>query len=301
MKLPSVLCYHRVLPAFSSDRSTVEFYHHERSMLHSLAVFREHLDALQSRCTLVDAQTFIECREGRRMSKPAVLLTFDDGYADFLTVVLPELSARGLPCVLFPTMAPVVERFVPPADQVYALLAMDYAGQRRLNDDERTSWVGGHCKKALLKASPKEQAAMIDKLESKLGLRPPRVGPAHMSEKDISGLPSSVYVGAHGLYHHEFGSLENYELRAELSRILRWIKDLRPAQDQGVWLAYPNGKANREERPNAVTDLVREAGVDYAFVASDRLDGIDKGDLEISRLFSHDGLTRLNHCWSESP
>ena len=281
------------------ERSTVESYHHERNMLHSLAVFRQHLDALQSRCALVDARTYIECREGRRLSKPPVLLTFDDGYADFMTVVLPELSARGLPCALFPTMAPVVERFVPPADQVYALLAADYGGSRRLDDSDRKSWVGGALKKAMLQASPDEQSAMIGNLADSLELTRPMAGPAHLTERDIAELPSSVYVGAHGLYHHEFGSLGIDQLRGELCRILVWIKGLRPTQDQGVWLAYPNGKANRAEQPNAVTDLVREAGVDYAFVASSCPDERNKGDLEIMRLFSHDDLTRFNHCWNE--
>lgn len=300
MRPPSAICYHRVLGDFPADRGAVEFYHHERNMLHSLAVFRAQLDALQSRCTLVDARTFIECREGRRLSKPPVLLTFDDGYADFVTVVLPELLARGLPCVLFPTMAPVVEGFVPPSDQVYRLLAADYAGQRRLEDNDRKSWVGGACKKAMLRASPDEQSAMIEKLAESLGLPRPTTGPAHLAEKDIIGLPSNVYVGAHGLYHHEFGSLGDERLRGELSRILGWVRRLRPAQDQGVWLAYPNGKANRDERPHAVTDLVREAGVDYAFVASSFPDERGKGNLEIPRLFSHDDLERLNYCWKEN-
>ena len=298
MRPPSVICYHRVLPDFTMDRSAVESYHHERSMLHSLAVFRAHLDALQSRCSLVDAGQYIECLEGRRLSKPPVLLTFDDGYADFMTVVLPELSARGLPCALFPTMAPVVERFVPPADQVYSLLAEDYAGQRCLDDETRKSWVGGSHKKSMLEASPEVQAAMISGLAASLGLRPPQAGPAHLTEKDIAGLPDSVYVGAHGLYHHEFGSLGDRRLSEELTRILGWIKGLRPGQAHGAWLAYPNGKANRPDRPNAVTDVVRAAGVDYAFVASARPGLDDKDQLEIPRLFSHDDLARFNHCWS---
>ena len=41
------ICYHRVLPEVSDDLGTVDAYHHERGMLHSLADFRRQLDILQ--------------------------------------------------------------------------------------------------------------------------------------------------------------------------------------------------------------------------------------------------------------
>ena len=117
-----VICYHRVLSDVSDDLGTVDAYHHARGMLHSLADFRSQLDALQGHCQIVDAAGFLRARACEAHAKPPVLLTFDDGYADFASVVMPELSARGLPCVLFPTKAPVTTGYVPPRDQVYALL-----------------------------------------------------------------------------------------------------------------------------------------------------------------------------------
>jgi len=231
------------------------------------------------------------------MSKPAVLLTFDDGYVDFKEVVLPELQSRGLPCVLFPTMAPVRQGYVPPADQVYALLSADCRGQQLLTPEQRASWVSGVLKKTMLAAAPDEQGRMIAALADSLALPQALPAPIHMTEADLLQLPHNVYFGAHGLYHHEFGSLTDVELSDELQRILAWISWLRPEQAHGVWLAYPNGKANRSARPGVVTDAVHRAGVDFAFVASADPSIPEDSNFKIPRLFSHDDVGRFKHIW----
>jgi peptidoglycan/xylan/chitin deacetylase (PgdA/CDA1 family) len=294
------LCYHRVLPEVVQDLGTIDTYHHARSILHSLADFRNQLDVLQERCEIVDAAGFVRARAGEVSVKPAVLLTFDDGYADFASVIMPELLARGLPCVLFPTKAPVTTSFVPPRDQVYAILAADYRSRRRISEEERQSWISGSNKARMLEVGPSEQAALIDGLAACAGVDFPLIGPAHMTETQIRQLPSSVYLGAHGLFHHEFGSLSDGALRGELREILGWIAHIRPTQDKGVWLAYPNGKSDREVRPGAVTKAVAEAKVDYAFKACFRHEPSKSSRLEIPRMFSKDGVDYLRPIWDKN-
>jgi peptidoglycan/xylan/chitin deacetylase (PgdA/CDA1 family) len=294
-----VICYHRVLPEVSDDLGTVDAYHHERGMLHSLADFRRQLDILQDRCQVVDAAGFLRARNCEGHAKSSVLLTFDDGYADFFTIIMPELSARGLPCVLFPTKAPVMTGYVPPRDQVYALLAADYRGPRRLSPEERKSWVSGHHKSAMLRLGPNEQARLISDLASQVGGEPSPPAPCHLTETQLKLLPASVYLGAHGLYHHEFGSLGADELRAELAVILEWVARVRPAQPHGVWLAYPNGKDDREERPGQVVQAVSNAGVNYAFTAKKEVRPAKATDLKIPRIFSQDGVDYLRPIWEK--
>jgi peptidoglycan/xylan/chitin deacetylase (PgdA/CDA1 family) len=67
------------------------------------ARFAAQLDALRSAgWTFVDADTLLDALAGRRrLPARALLLTFDDGYADFATVALPELAPRGIPAVVF--------------------------------------------------------------------------------------------------------------------------------------------------------------------------------------------------------
>lgn len=294
-----VICYHRVLPEVSDDLGMVDAYHHARGMLHSLADFRCQLDALQDHCQIVDAAGFLRPRADEGSGKPNVLLTFDDGYSDFASVVMPELSARGLPCALFPTKAPVTTGFVPPRDQVYALLAADFRGARRLSAEERNSWVSGHHKSAMLAANPFKQAELIQGLASQVGVGHLPPAPSHLSESQLKQLPASVYLGAHGLYHHEFGSLGTDELRAELSEILGWIGRVRPGQLHGVWLAYPNGKDDREERPGQVVQAVFDAGVNYAFTAKKEVRPAKALDLKIPRIFSQDDVDYLRPIWEK--
>jgi peptidoglycan/xylan/chitin deacetylase (PgdA/CDA1 family) len=294
-----VICYHRVLSEVSDDMGTVDAYHHARGMLHSLADFRSQLDALQDRCQIVDAAGFLRARACEGHGKPTVLLTFDDGYADFASVVMPELSARGLPCALFPTKAPVTEGFVPPRDQVYALLAADHRGARRLSAEERNSWVSGHQKSAMLVANPFEQAELIQGLASQVGVGHLPPAPSHLTETQLKQLPASVFLGAHGLYHHEFGSLGPEELRAELAEILGWVGRVRPGQLHGAWLAYPNGKDDREERPGQVVQAVSYAGVSYAFTAKKEVLPAKATDLKIPRVFSQDGVDYLRPIWEK--
>ena len=293
------ICYHRVLPEVSDDLGTVDFYHHARSMLQSLKDFRSQLDALQDHCQIVDAAGFLRARGSESYARPTVLLTFDDGYADFASVVMPELSARGLPCVLFPTKAPVTARFVPPRDQVYALLAADYRGPRRLSAEERKSWVSGNHKSAMLRASPAEQAGLIHGLASHVGVGQPPQAPCHLTETQLRGLPASVYLGAHGLYHHEFGSLDPKDLHAELVEILEWVARVQPAQPHGAWLAYPNGKDDREERPGQVVQAVSDAGTNYAFTAKKEVHHAQASNLKIPRIFSQDGVDYLRPIWEK--
>lgn len=288
------ICYHRILPTVSTDRGSVDYYHSQRDILHPLGDFRRQLDLIQGSCEVLDADAFITRRRLGGGGRPAVLLTFDDGYADFEQVVLPELAARNLPCVLFPTKAPVLEGFVPPADKVYAILAAAYA-KGGASSLDMESWVSGSAKKEMLRASPLVQAAMIDRLFKATGIASSAVPPAHLTEDRLRRLPSSVHIGAHGLFHHLFGALSSAQLKTELEEILGWVKRLRPHQSAGTWLAYPNGEAGNADNHQDVVDAVRSAGVDFAFIAHSKpADASSGNDLLIPRLFSKNGVEWLS-------
>ena len=135
---------------------------------------------------------------------------------------------------------------------------------------------------------------MINRLMKASGIASPAATPAHLTEERLRSLPSSVYMGAHGLFHHEFGSLSSSQLQAELWEILTWVKFVRPDQAAGVWLAYPNGRADRPDNPKAVTDAVNSAGVNLAFTAhASPIDATQGDDLLIPRLFSKNGVDWL--------
>ena len=66
----------------------------------SESTFRAQLEWLSQSCVVVPLD---ELAEGTTPAKPAVALTFDDGYLDNLTVAVPALREMGLPATFFLT------------------------------------------------------------------------------------------------------------------------------------------------------------------------------------------------------
>src|ERR1044072_1736705 len=67
-----------------------------------LALLASHLDYLQRRCRVILLAEYLAARrEGRRLPARSVVLPFDDGTRNFLTVVAPLLVERGLSATAF--------------------------------------------------------------------------------------------------------------------------------------------------------------------------------------------------------
>ena len=91
-----ILCYH----------SVVASEHHVDSDPHKqhipLPLFLQHLDYLQKHHHVVSLNEFQRARrENRPLPDRAVVLTFDDGFQDFATVVAPHLTRRNVPATVF--------------------------------------------------------------------------------------------------------------------------------------------------------------------------------------------------------
>lgn len=87
-----ILTYHRIIDADVDP--------------HLLAVsparFAEHVSAFASRYTMMTVgQVLHALAEGRRLPRRAVVLSFDDGYADSLELAAPILTREGVPGTVF--------------------------------------------------------------------------------------------------------------------------------------------------------------------------------------------------------
>lgn len=83
------LCYHSV--------------HATRSFALPPERFEEHLAWLSETCELIPFRSLPEAARGGSGSRPAVAVTFDDGYADNHTTALPLLREYGVPATIFLT------------------------------------------------------------------------------------------------------------------------------------------------------------------------------------------------------
>src|SRR5262249_62100717 len=94
------------------------------AVLISTATFEKHLDWLASRFRLVSLEELgLHLQSGRRFSKPAAAITFDDGYADVYRNAFPILKKKGIPGAVFVVTSLVGTTRLQVCDRLYALLA----------------------------------------------------------------------------------------------------------------------------------------------------------------------------------
>lgn len=90
------LCYHGVTERSSRgphDPHGIHVRHHR---------FEAHLEYLRRHYHVIPLREYLTARrEGRPLPPYSVVLTFDDGFRNFLTAAAPRLAARGIPASVF--------------------------------------------------------------------------------------------------------------------------------------------------------------------------------------------------------
>jgi peptidoglycan/xylan/chitin deacetylase (PgdA/CDA1 family) len=90
------LCYHGV-----TERTT-RGTHDPHGIHVPVKLFEAQLDYLRRRYRVVSLRDYLEARRaGRHLPRYCVVLTFDDGFRNFLTAAAPRLAARRMPASLF--------------------------------------------------------------------------------------------------------------------------------------------------------------------------------------------------------
>lgn len=71
----------------------------------SVEIFEQHLRYLKKYCNVITLGDYLRDENARNQSgRPVVVITFDDGYDNFYTKVLPLLKEYELPATLFPAL-----------------------------------------------------------------------------------------------------------------------------------------------------------------------------------------------------
>ena len=87
-------------------------------------LFKEQLDYIGRHFQVIDAAHLIAAtRDGEPLPDRAALLTFDDGYSDHYTYVLPELVRRGFTGCFFPPVCTVREHRILDVNKIHFVLA----------------------------------------------------------------------------------------------------------------------------------------------------------------------------------
>lgn len=290
----AILCFHRVLP--SSRRGGPDEAYFQRQTALDFDRFRSLLDELERGFAVAPPETIFAWTPGARavapVDAPAVILTFDDGYADTLEIAAPELARRGLRAILCATTGIASGRLRGfPVDHWYATVHAATtrtghlegpAGEAWSFDldraEDRARFVDGPEKRAFVRASIADQQTLLARLREALGVdRAPPV-PRTL---DLSGLVElgamGWLLGSHGDTHALLPLLSEPDAARELTR----SRDFFPEHGlpAPAILAYPDGASG------PLTEaLARAAGYTVGLSLGSRLATATESPLHLPRL-----------------
>jgi len=224
-----VLAYHDVVP---DDLPAPG----ERSLHLSRSAFAAQLDRLAASHEVISLDDVL--RGGLAAGdRPRAVITFDDAYRGAVRHGLAETSRRGLPATVF--------------------VAPHYIGGASFWWDALAEGMGGELP-AALRAELLETLGGAEAEIRGWAVRegwpvrepPPEARAATLEELEEAARLPGVTLGSHSWSHRNLARLTDTELRDELERPLRWLRE---RFDNVIpWLSYPYGRTSpRVERAAA--------------------------------------------------
>jgi peptidoglycan/xylan/chitin deacetylase (PgdA/CDA1 family) len=237
-----ILTYHRV-PAVSDPLLPQE---------PDASEFAKHLDVLERYCEVLPLPEAARRLAAGTLPKRAACLTFDDGYANNLTVALPLLEKRGMRATVFIAVR-AVEQGIMWNDLVIEAL--------------RKSAGSGLSPAAVLQAlEDLKYLPLAERWNRALGLYqtaadspPPRLMLTRDEVRQIGARGHDV--GAHTMQHPILKELPAEEASREIHESHAWIRETTGVAPCSF--AYPNGRPGRDyDRSHA--QMVKAAGFQLA-------------------------------------
>jgi peptidoglycan/xylan/chitin deacetylase (PgdA/CDA1 family) len=272
-----VLTYHRIVGA---DRS-----------LSGLPVesFAAQMRWVRDNCDPIEPEAMLERSRGPRSPRPAVLVTFDDGYRDYHDLAYPVLKELGVPALVFLATSFMDDGGMMWTDEVqWAALSTRRDGVKLpwsdqpampLGDDRARADLGEKAR-AHLKTLPDAQRRLaLQELISVLGAPPPRARQM-LTWDEVRQTMDVTRYGGHSHTHPILSRLD----RESAEREIRTCRD-RIAVETGrtpSTFAYPNGRPVDYTRETQ--EILRSHGFTMAFSTSEGIAGPDTDWMAVKRL-----------------
>jgi peptidoglycan/xylan/chitin deacetylase (PgdA/CDA1 family) len=219
----AILMYHSVRgnPRASSDLLG--------GIAHSEAVFRGQMALLAREFRPIPLELLAEClRTGRELPQRAVIVTFDDGYADNHEIAMPILNETGVPAAFYITVDCIEKRRLPwpgrlrfPFRLTEKICWRDPSGKEWLlaSDAAREhafAWACEICCRLVGAAQDDFVAGVERDLET---VAPPEAGKSMMSYDQLSDLVRHGHIiGSHTMTHPNMAYVSPEEAVAELTQ-----------------------------------------------------------------------------------
>jgi peptidoglycan/xylan/chitin deacetylase (PgdA/CDA1 family) len=276
-----VLMYHRVVGEDRTVRGT------------PLADFTAQMRWLRSRCDPIRPDELRDRARDGRKGRPAVLVTFDDGYRDYHDLAYPVLKALGIPATVFLATSFLDEGGVPWTDAVRWSIARSPRAELRLPwgddplrlDGEAARDAAGERACSHLKGLPDaERRAAMGALLAGLGELPARARQMLTWDEVRRTMDLTTY-GGHSHTHPILSRVP----REVCGREIGTCRDRIAAETGRVprFFAYPNGRP--EDFDATTQELLREHGFELAFATTRGVAGPDSDWLAVRRVAHGEG------------
>lgn len=275
-------------------------YHYVRDLKHSrypnikgmqTEEFREQIQYLKKNYHFVTVEQVIDAfSSNKQLPEHAVMLTFDDGYADHFNTVFPILQHEGIRGAFYAPVKAITEHTVLDVNKIHFILAStsnekmpiflseikllldSYRGKYSLRSfDEYFSKLAVanrfdskeviFVKRLLQVELPEELRNLIVKelflkivdVEEEVFSRE-----LYMSMDQIKCMVDcGMHIGSHGYDHYWLGSLSKDKQRYEIQKSIDFIKDV--GGDINCWsICYPYGSYNKD-----TISLLKENGCKF--------------------------------------
>ena len=255
-------------------------------------VFAEQMRWLRANCTLIGHGELRQRARGAGRSRPAALVTFDDGYRDYHDQAYPVLKELGIPALVFVSTSFMDQGGLLWGDR------LQLAIQRTANARVALPWLSGEeldvaspgqkddvlrqCKNHLKRVSDGERRTLLERLFSALGADAGTfsVERQMLTWDEVRATMDLTTYGGHSHTHPILSRLDPAALEDEI----RSCRDRLLAETSVVptLFAYPNG---RPDDFTAETKSVLERhGFETAFATSEGVNGPDTDWMAIKRI-----------------
>lgn len=260
----TILIYHRVLPEPDPLRpGEIAAGHFERQM-----------DFLARHFNVLPLREAAQRLRAGRLPRRACCITFDDGYADNLTVALPILEKHGLPATVFVATGyldggrmfndSVVDAIARTTLQELNLEAIRLGRHASGTLAEKRAAIAA-TQEQLKYRPPDERAALVDKLIELAGCGP-LPSDIMLTSRQVGELSQrGVEIGGHTVAHTILTTLDDAAARHEIAAGKQRLEEI--TGRSVATFAYPNGRPGRDYTARHVA-MVRELGFEVAVSTS---------------------------------
>jgi peptidoglycan/xylan/chitin deacetylase (PgdA/CDA1 family) len=285
-----VLTYHRILPAGGNGVGL------------PVDIFAEQMQWLRDRCDPIAPEALIARAQRPSRFRPAVLVTFDDGYRDYHDLAYPVLERLGIPAVVFLATSFVDEGGMMWTDQVRLAaentkkervkLPWDDGPAVELPDAAARDAVGTRARAHLKKLPDGERRTAMAALLRELGDPPARERQMLTWDEVRRTMPLTRY-GGHTHTHPILSRLDG----ATADREIATCKE-RIAAETGhapTLFAYPNGRAS--DYTAETQQILRRHGFVLAFSTSEGIADAHSDWMAVKRLPAEAARTLPDFSW----